>query len=296
MESNKPKTEYTARHAFLVCIDSDGCAFDTMEIKHKECFCPATIDNWDLQPISSLARETWEFVNLYSKTRGCTRFHAILRVLDLLKERPEVRQRQFTFPPYEHYRHWVETAPILSNDALSKRTDDPELARAYRWSLDMNARVAKMVHGIPPFPFVRETLEKLSGQADIAVVSQTPRETLLKEWREHGIDRYIALPGAQEDGTKAEIIAAVRGQYAPDHAIMLGDAPGDLQAAKENGILFYPIRPLDETASWEEFYRDVIGRFLSGTYEGDCMRAYVDRFNQCLPELPPWKAANPSRS
>ena len=28
---------------FLVGIDSDGCAFDTMELKHKECFIPNTI-------------------------------------------------------------------------------------------------------------------------------------------------------------------------------------------------------------------------------------------------------------
>lgn len=289
MKTNALEAEYTARHKFLVCIDSDGCAFDTMEIKHKECFCPATIDNWDLQPISSLAREAWEFVNLYSKTRGCSRFHAVLRVLDLLKERPEVMQREFTFPPYEHFRHWVETAPILNNDAVSKLTDDPEMARVLRWSLDMNARVAKMVHGIPPFPFVRESLHKLSDSADIVIVSATPREALVKEWHEHGIDKYVALLGAQEDGTKAEIIAAVKGQYAPDHAIMLGDAPGDEQAAKKNGILFYPIRPLDETASWEEFYRTASDRFLEGTYEGECMQSYVDRFEKCLPELPPWK-------
>ncbi|MDO4852576.1 MAG: HAD family hydrolase [Clostridia bacterium] len=289
MKTNALETEYVARHPFLVCIDSDGCAFDTMEIKHKECFCPATIDNWDLQPISSLAREAWEFVNLYSKTRGCSRFHAVIRVLDLLKERPEVQQREFTMPPYEHFRQWVQTAPILNNDAVSKLTDDPEMARVLRWSLDMNARVAKMVHGIPPFPFVRESLQKLSEYADIVIVSATPREALVKEWHEHGIDRYVALLGAQEDGTKAEIIAAVKGQYAPDHAVMLGDAPGDQTAAAKNGILFYPIRPLDETASWEEFYRTTIDRFLTGTYAGDCMQAYVDRFEQCLPELPPWK-------
>lgn len=289
MKTNALEAEYTARHKYLVCIDSDGCAFDTMEIKHKECFCPATIDNWDLQPISSLAREAWEFVNLYSKTRGCSRFHAVLRVLDLLKERPEVMQREFQFPPYEHFRHWVETAPVLNNDAVSKLTDDPEMARVLRWSLDMNARVAKMVHGIPPFPFVRESLQKLSDSADIVIVSATPREALVKEWHEHGIDKYVALLGAQEDGTKAEIIAAVKGQYAPDHAIMLGDAPGDQQAAKKNGILFYPIRPLDETASWEEFYRTAIDRFLGGTYEGGCMQSYVERFEKCLPELPPWK-------
>lgn len=93
MNTGAANMPYQAKHDFLVCIDSDGCAFDTMEIKHKECFCPATIDNWDLQPVSSLAREAWEFVNLYSVTRGCSRFHAIIRVLDLLAERAEVRAR-----------------------------------------------------------------------------------------------------------------------------------------------------------------------------------------------------------
>mgnify|MGYP001014095918 FL=1 len=31
------------QHEFLIAIDSDGCAFDTMEIKHKECFIPNII-------------------------------------------------------------------------------------------------------------------------------------------------------------------------------------------------------------------------------------------------------------
>jgi len=40
------------QHEFFIGIDSDGCAFDTMEIKHKECFCPQTIKHWHLQPVS----------------------------------------------------------------------------------------------------------------------------------------------------------------------------------------------------------------------------------------------------
>ncbi|GEM_PF-5586714 len=32
MDTNKKR--YTPKHEYLVCIDSDGCAFDTMEIKH----------------------------------------------------------------------------------------------------------------------------------------------------------------------------------------------------------------------------------------------------------------------
>ena len=55
---------------FLVCIDSDGCAFDTMEIKHKECFCPSYINYFGLQAVSKYARDAWDFANLYS----CWRF------------------------------------------------------------------------------------------------------------------------------------------------------------------------------------------------------------------------------
>ena len=51
---------------FLVCIDSDGCVFDTMEIKHKECFCPAYIEHFGLQAVSNYARDAWDFANLYS--------------------------------------------------------------------------------------------------------------------------------------------------------------------------------------------------------------------------------------
>ena len=78
---------------FFVGIDSDGCAFDSMELKHKECFCPNTINYFELQAVSKYAREAWDFVNLYSRTRGCNRFLALLYVLEYLRQRPEVQRR-----------------------------------------------------------------------------------------------------------------------------------------------------------------------------------------------------------
>ena len=51
---------------YFIGFDSDGCVFDTMELKHKECFCPAVIKAMDCQPVSKVAREVWDFVNLYS--------------------------------------------------------------------------------------------------------------------------------------------------------------------------------------------------------------------------------------
>src|SRR4030067_1080218 len=85
--------DFTAKHDYLVGIDSDGCAFDTMELKHKECFSPNIINYMELQGVSKYAREAAEFVNLYSKSRGINRFPALVEALELLRERAEVKAR-----------------------------------------------------------------------------------------------------------------------------------------------------------------------------------------------------------
>src|SRR3972149_2680093 len=159
---------------FLVGIDSDGCAFDTMEIKHKECFIPNIIKHGGLQPVSKYAREAAELVNLYSKWRGINRFPALLMVFDLLAERPEVQARGVQIPRAESLREWVQKETKLGNSALAEaveRTGDPVLAQALRWSKAVNRSIEEMVHGAPPYPLVRETLEKLAPVADVIVGS-----------------------------------------------------------------------------------------------------------------------------
>ena len=275
----------------LVCIDSDGCAFDTMEIKHKECFCPATIHAWGLQPISKYVREAWEFGNLYSRDRGRSRFYELPFVFDLLEERPEVQRIGFELPDITSFRRWQRTAPVLNNEALKAEADkgDPVMQRALAWSLEMNRRAADMVYGIPPFPGVRESLIRLFDEADIAIVSATPREALEREWAEHDLMRYVHQLCAQEDGSKKECIAALLACYTPENVLMIGDAPGDLEAAHENGVLYFPIRPGQEMESWQEFYGEGLTRFLNGSFAGAFEAEQIGRFNACLPTVPPWK-------
>ena len=92
---------------FFIGIDSDGCAFDTMGIKHKECFCPAFINHYNLQSVSEYAIETWEFVNLYSRTRGTNRFAGLLRTFDLLSKRDEVLMKKVQIPDLKSIKDWV---------------------------------------------------------------------------------------------------------------------------------------------------------------------------------------------
>ena len=99
------------QHEFFIGIDSDGCAFDSMELKHKECFCPNFIKHFGLQAVSKYARETWDFVNLYSKTRGYNRFKAVLAALELLRERPEVQARGVQIPEMQGWRSGLAVKP-----------------------------------------------------------------------------------------------------------------------------------------------------------------------------------------
>jgi phosphoglycolate phosphatase-like HAD superfamily hydrolase len=293
-QPDQPLREMRRESDYLICIDSDGCAFDTMEIKHKECFIPNTINYWDLQPVSKYAREAAEYVNLYSKFRGINRFPALIEVFDLLAEREECLRRGFKPPEIDSLRKWAATETKLGNPALldycDKHPEDEVMQRAKRWSVAVNDTVAKIVRGVPPFPFVVESFRKMQGKADVIVVSATPTDALVREWREHDIDRYVKVICGQEMGTKAECIAVAKKLgYAPDRVLMIGDAPGDLKAARKNDALFYPINPGAEEESWKKFAETYLDAFFADRYAGETEKALIDEFDRYLPSTPPWK-------
>jgi phosphoglycolate phosphatase-like HAD superfamily hydrolase len=294
-EAARPLAELEPRQKYFVGIDSDGCAFDTMEIKQKECFAPNTIKFWDLQPVSKYAREAAEFVNLYSKWRGINRWPALTMVFDLLRERPEVQARKVEPPQAPCLRAFIDNESFpKSNEGLKayrEQYPDPELDTAWAWTTSVNATVTDMVHGIPPFPYVRESLDFLTGKADMMVVSATPLEALVREWQEHNIDGLVRIIAGQEMGTKAQHLAlAAKDKYASDHILMIGDAPGDLKAARANNALFFPINPGAEDKSWKRFYDEGVHKFLAGEYAGAYEAALIKEFEAYLPEVPPWKS------
>jgi phosphoglycolate phosphatase-like HAD superfamily hydrolase len=278
---------------FFIGIDSDGCAFDTMEIKQKECFCPNFIKYYKMQPVSKYARETWEFVNLYSTYRGCNRFLALIETLRLLATRPEIKARNFTVPSAAPIIEWTKKETKLGNPTLkmyAAAVNDPFITQTLEWSLKVNEDIEKLVFGITPFPFVKECLEKMKPLADAMVVSQTPFEALKREWEENKIDHFLRMIAGQEHGTKTEHLKyAARDKYPDDKILMIGDANGDLKAAKSNGVLFFPVNPGKEEASWERLYTEGMDRFFAGTYKGDYEDKLIKEFETYLPEHPHWK-------
>lgn len=281
------------QHDFFIGIDSDGCVFDSMEIKHKECFCPAFIKHFGLQAASKYAREVWEFVNLYSRDRGCNRFPAVQKALRLLGERRELAARGLKAEPIPALEAWLKEETRLGNPALEakvKMSQDVGLAKVLAWSKEVNQRIRDMVRDLPPFPMVRECLEKIRPRADVIVVSQTPVEALEREWQEHKLDGLVNFIAGQEAGTKAEHIRfAAGGRYAPERMLMIGDALGDLKAARDNAALFFPIVPGREEQSWRRFYEQGSNRFFEGTFAGAYQQELLEEFDAALPATVPWQ-------
>jgi phosphoglycolate phosphatase-like HAD superfamily hydrolase len=246
-----------------------------------------------MQAASKYARQVWLFVNLYSKTRGCNRYLAVQRALQLIQERPEFAARGLDVKNIPALDAWIDEEPKRGIPTLTAKVEasgDEALTAILAWAMEVDARIKDLVHGVPPFPGVRESLEKLTGKADMIVVSQTPFEALEREWAEHGIEKYVNYIAGQEAGTKTQHIEyAAGGKYAPEKTLMIGDAPGDLKAAKGNNALFYPILPGNEEASWARFHDEAIDKFLAGEYAGAYEAELLAEFDKALPELPPWK-------
>lgn len=277
---------------FFVGIDSDGCVFDTMELKQKEFFIPNGIKYFNLFPVSRLVRETWEFVNLYSVYRGLNRFPALVKVFDLLRERKEVAASGIILPEMQPLREWIKSETMLGNHALKlycEKQNNSLLQLVLEWSEAVNDDIKQWLKGVRPFENAGESVRKISDYADCIVVSQTPLEALEKEWKEHELETYVRFIAGQEYGTKAEHIElAAKGKYHSDRILMIGDAPGDLDAAARNDALFYPVIPGKETESWGRLREESFNRFLEGSYKGKYQEMLLDEFRKALPEKPPW--------
>jgi hypothetical protein len=95
---------------------------------------------------------------------------------------------------------------------------------------------------------------------------------------------------SQEMGTKKDHIRiAKKDRYIESHILKVGDALGDYRAAKANNVLFYPINPNHEDASWQRFYEEAFDKFIDGTYAGGYEETLIEDFKKLLPSTPPWK-------
>ena len=258
-------SDFQRRHDYLVCVDSDGCAMDTMDCKHIHCFGPCMVAEWELQKWEKPILERWNVINLYSMTRGINRFKGLSIALT------EIDARYTPIAGLADLRAWVDSGAAPSNDALQKAIDEtgsPILKKALSWSKAVNMGINALPEELKkPFPGAKEGLAAAAGFADVAIVSSANRDAVLEEWTKYGLLDHVDIMLAQDCGSKARCIAEMlKFGYAPDHVLMVGDAPGDQDAAAQNGVYYYPILVRHEGESWAELREAGFTRLQNGTY------------------------------
>lgn len=274
----KNLTDYKRKKDWLICVDSDGCAMDTMDIKHFRCFGPCMVKEWQLQQWQEEILLRWNEINLYTMTRGINRFKGLAVALK------EINECCCTIENIAELSHWTETSDELSNDALLReiaaQPDCVIFKKALEWSKAVNKAVTELPESeIKPFPKAKDALEFAHKRADVAIVSSANPNAVLEEWQKHGLLEHTDIVLAQNAGSKAFCIGELlKKGYSPDKVLMCGDAPGDLTAAEKNGVYFYPILVRREKESWEEFISQGFEKLLNGTYGGEYQQTKKQEF------------------
>ena len=130
--------EYKKKKEYLICVDSDGCAMDTMDIKHFRCFGPCMVEEWSLFEWENEILHRWNEINLYTMTRGINRFKGLAIALR------EINDTYQKIEEIEVLEKWVAESKELSNGAIERILVENEsiiLEKALAWSKSVNEKI-----------------------------------------------------------------------------------------------------------------------------------------------------------
>ena len=261
---------------FFIGVDSDGTAFDSMTIKHTDSFMPAMFQVWDLEDVKERVTEIEQYINLYSKDRGINRFPGLLMTFEKMIE------ENIFDKDVSDLRAFVNSGKGFSTKALEdfiKETDSEFLKDVLKWNNLSDKLFAENCRDIQPFNFVKQSLSKAIDKADIGVISSATKEGLETDWKGGGIAEFTSVILGKENGSKKEQLKSeTEGKYDKECILMIGDAIGDLEAAKSIDALFYPIIAGEEEKSWEKLYSEALDKFFDGTYKGKYEESLIDAF------------------
>lgn len=272
--------DFVKQSDFIVCIDSDGCAMDTMEVKHRECFGPQWIYTYGLEDRFEECMKLWLDVNLYSITRGINRFKGLALVLQ------EMEKRGCKFEGLDEFVNWTKEAKELSNPALmaySQRCSSECVEKALIWSIRTNRAINNLPADDKPFDNVKATMDEMCKSADLVAVSSANGEAVDAEWTKHELKDDCRVLLCQEAGSKAYCIGEmVKKGYDTDKVLMVGDAPGDRDAALKNGVWYYPILVGKEAYSWERLNNEAFPKLLDGSFDEAYQTQLIKEFETNL--------------
>ena len=239
------------------------------------------VEEWGLAEWSDDILKRWNEINLYQVTRGINRFKGLSMALE------EINEKYTRIPGIAAFSEWCKTTHALSMPALSEAISTyPEgegrvcLEKALSWSQAVNDSINTLPEEVKiPFEGAKEGLEAAHGIADVAIVSSANREAVVEEWEKFGLIPHTDIMLTQDIGSKAYCIGEMlKFGYSKEQTLMVGDAMGDLDAAQQNGVYYFPILPGKEKESWQELVGEGLKRLENGTYRGEYQEKKIKEF------------------
>ena len=187
---------------YLLCVDSDGCAMDTMNIKHIKCFGPKFIEAFNITKNIQAVLDRWNDINLYQITRGINRFKGLALILcELYPDDEECAD----------FKKWTGSAKELSENSVKNKIEEGGgeiFKKALIWSQLTNAAIVALPDGEKKaFDGVYGALEEAGKTFDIAIVSSANFAAVKEEWERCKLLELTDCITTQQDGSKAFCIA-----------------------------------------------------------------------------------------
>lgn len=247
----------------IIFIDSDGTVMDSMTLKHNLCFGPALIETYNLDLYKEDILNKWNEINLYSLTRGINRFDGHYMILKYI----DAKYQKISF--LNQFKIWLDTTKAKANSNLNSYIEQghKELKPILAWSNLTNEKIVLHQEEVKPFANVYNVIKELAKTFRIVIISSANNKAVMHEWEKFKLLPLVDEVCTQEMGSKSECITKILEQLKPKDAIMLGDAIGDLEAAQINKISFYPIMPLHENESWQDFLKIYSKDFYNSIYK-----------------------------
>ena len=147
----------------------------------------------------------------------------------------------------------------------------------------VNVSFERATEGIAPYEGVTKAIDYMQKKAHIMVVSAASSKGLKKDWGNAGLAEKVSFIAGQEFGKKVEqLLYAKEKGFCESKMLMIGDAPGDYEAAKKVGAWFYPIIPSMEIECWNDLHNKYFDMFVTGQFDESTEKLLYKRFKNFL--------------
>ena len=251
--------DFKRNKRFAVCVDSDGCAMDTMNIKHYRCFGPCMVEEWGLEPWRDAILALWNVINLYSGTRGINRFKGLAMALG------EIDQQYTPIDGVEALIDWAGHAPELSNDAVAKNAaEHPIFEKALRTDY---TRQLKFIHdtlGIQRVRFHGIFCDDMRTVNDLSMQLDVPGAEAFTEYN------FGACGIAYDNVLSAGMKPLVELSFMPEKLALKEEG-----RPVKGGFFYRPnIVPPADYAAWRDYLQAFV-RFLIHRYGAEEVRTWL---------------------